>query len=67
MDIADYMLCIISGFILLCLIRLLTTWEFTAIVMFFWLCYKLELVYQNQKIITTNQSNLEKLIKKEIK
>lgn len=66
MDIADNLLCLIAGFILLVAIYHIVSWEFTVIVMFFWLCYKIELVVENQKIITTNQSNLEKLIKKEL-
>lgn len=57
---------LIIGFILICLIQIVTTWEFCFVIMFFWLCYKIEVVYQNQKIITINQSNLEKLIRKEI-
>ena len=66
MGIADSILCGIGGFLLLAVICCITTWEFTLVVMFFWLCYKIDVVYQNQKIITTNQSNLEKLIKKEL-
>ena len=66
MDVADYLLCLITGFILICIIRLFTTWEFTVVVMFFWLCLKIELVYDNQKTISENQVNLEKLIKKEL-
>lgn len=66
MNTAECIVCLIIGFILLSLIRLFCTWECVVVIMFFWLCYKIEVVYQNQKIITTNQSNLEKLIKKEI-
>ena len=67
MDIGECMICLGIGFILLSIIRIIFTWEFVVVVMFFWLCYKIEVVYQNQKIITNNQHNLEKLIKKEIK
>ena len=72
MDIADCGLCAIGGFLLLCVICLITSWELTVMVMFFWLCFKIELAYENQKKITYNQKNisenqvnLEKLIKKE--
>lgn len=67
MNMTSCLVCLTIGFLLLCLVRLISTWEFTVVVMFFWLCYKIEIVYRNQKIITINQSNLEKLIKKEIK
>lgn len=67
MDIADYLLCLIIGFLLLCIIRSFFTWESTVVVMFFWLCYKFEIIVKNQMIITTNQNNLEKLIRGEIK
>ena len=54
-DIIEHFLCIIAGFILLCLVYQLTTWELTAIVMFFWLCYKIDIVYYNQRKIVENQ------------
>lgn len=63
MDIADNMLCVFGGFILLIAIHKIISWEFTVVVMFFWICYKIEIVVFNQKIITTNQYNLEKNIK----
>ena len=67
MDIKDSLLFFTAGLILLTTIYQIVSWKFTVVVMFFWLCYKFDVVYQNQKIITTNQSNLEKLIRKEIK
>lgn len=67
MEITGNILCLIAGFILLVAIYHIVSWEFTVVVMFFWICYKIEIVVENQKIITTNQSNLEKLIRKEIK
>lgn len=64
-DITEHFLCIIAGFILLCLVYQLTTWELTVIVMFFWLCYKIDNAYynqrkiiENQRIIVTNQKPL---------
>jgi hypothetical protein len=70
MDIVDNILCIIAGFILLVAICNIVSWQFTVVVMFFWLCFKVELVYGNQKKITNNQKtisenqvNLEKTIK----
>ena len=54
------------GLILLGIIRINTSWECTVVVMFFWLCYVLGNLLSNQKIITVNQQNLEKLIRKEI-
>jgi hypothetical protein len=71
MDIVDNILCIIAGFILLVAICNIVSWQFTVVVMFFWLCFKVELVYGNQKKITNNQKtisenqvNLEKLLNK---
>ena len=55
MEITSSLLCLIAGFILLAVIYHITSWELTVVVMFFWLCYKIEIVVENQKIITNNQ------------
>lgn len=72
MDIADCGLCAIGGFLILCVICLIISWELTIVVMFFWLCFKIELAYENQKKITKNQKTIidnqviiEKIIRKE--